>query len=118
MAQTRAILRQYQFLSQSMIAVIQTGGKQYKVAEGEIVKVEKLDFEPGNIVKFETLFTGDESAVAIGTPSLKTHVEGKVVTHGRHEKVAGIRHKAKKREMTRYGHKQHYTAVEITKISV
>ena len=101
-----------------MIAVIQTGGKQYKVAEGDIVKIEKLEAEPGNVVKFETLFTGDDSAVAIGAPALKAHVEGKVIAHGRHEKVTGIRHKAKKREMTRYGHKQHYTAVEITKISV
>jgi large subunit ribosomal protein L21 len=101
-----------------MIAVIKTGGKQYKVAEGDVVKVEKLEAEVGNILKFETLFTGDETSVAIGTPALKTHVEGKVVAHGRHAKVTGIRHKAKKREMTRYGHRQDYTAVEITKISV
>lgn len=117
MAQNRAILGQYQFLRGFMIAVIKTGGKQYKVAEGDVVKVEKLEAEPGNSVKFETLLTGDESAITIGTPTLKSHVEGKVVLHGRHEKVTGIRHKAKKREMTRYGHKQHYTAVEITKIS-
>jgi large subunit ribosomal protein L21 len=100
-----------------MIAVIKTGGKQYKVAQGDVIKVEKLEAEPGNIVKFETFFAGDETAVTIGTPALKSHVEGKVVAHGRHAKVAGIRHKAKKREMTRYGHKQHYTAVEITKIA-
>ena len=100
-----------------MIAVIKTGGKQYKVAEGDIVKVEKVEAEVGNILKFETLFTGDETSVAIGTPALETHVEGKVVAHGRHAKVTGIRHKAKKREMTRYGHRQDYTAVEITKIS-
>lgn len=117
MTHAQAILRQYQFLRGSMIAVIQTGGKQYKVAEGDIVKVEKLEAEPGNTVKFETLFTGGETAVAIGTPALKSHVEGKVIAHGRHAKVTGIRHKAKKREMTRYGHKQHYTAVEITKIT-
>ncbi|MGB3072931.1 MAG: 50S ribosomal protein L21 [Candidatus Moraniibacteriota bacterium] len=100
-----------------MIAVIKTGGKQYKVAEGDVVKVEKLEAEVDNILKFETLFTGDETSVAIGTPALKTHVEGKVVAHGRHAKVTGIRHKAKKREMTRYGHRQDYTAVEITKIT-
>ncbi|MFZ1626526.1 MAG: 50S ribosomal protein L21 [Candidatus Moraniibacteriota bacterium] len=100
-----------------MIAVIKTGGKQYKVAEGSIVKVEKLEAEVGNVLKFETLFVGDEKSVTIGAPAVKTHVEGKVVTHGRHEKVTGIRHKAKKREMTRYGHRQDYTAVEITKIS-
>ncbi len=100
-----------------MIAVIKTGGKQYKVAQGDVVKVEKLEAEPGNVVKFETLFVGDEKAVAMGAPTLKNHVEGKVVAHGRHAKVAGIRHKAKKREMTRYGHRQDYTAVEITKVS-
>lgn len=100
-----------------MIAVIKTGGKQYKVAEGDVVKVEKLEAEVGNILKFETLFRGDETSVAIGTPALKTHVEGKVVAHGRHDKVTGIRHKAKKREMTRYGHRQDYTAVEITNIA-
>ena len=100
-----------------MIAVIKTGGKQYKVAEGSIVKVEKLEAEVGNVLKFETLFVGDEKSVTIGTPAVKTHVEGKVVAHGRHVKVTGIRHKAKKREMTRYGHRQDYTAVEITKVS-
>ncbi|MFA9262867.1 MAG: 50S ribosomal protein L21 [Undibacterium sp.] len=100
-----------------MIAVIKTGGKQYKVAQGDVVKVEKLEAEPGNVVKFETLFVGDEKAVTIGTPAVKNHVEGKVVAHGRHEKVTGIRHKAKKREMTRYGHRQDYTAVEITKVA-
>lgn len=100
-----------------MIAVIKTGGKQYKVAEGNVVKVEKLEAEVGNVLKFETLFVGDEKSIQIGTPAVKNHVEGKVVAHGRHEKVTGIRHKAKKREMTRYGHRQDYTAVEITKIS-
>ena len=99
-----------------MIAVIHTGGKQYKVAVGDVVKVEKLEAEAGNVVKFETYFVGDESMVTIGSPALKNHVEGKVVAHGRHAKVTGIRHKAKKREMTRYGHRQDYTAVEITKI--
>ena len=100
-----------------MIAIISTGGKQYKVAVGDVVKVEKLEVEPGNIVKFETYFSGDDSSVTLGSPALKEHVEGKVVAHGRHEKVTGIRHKAKKREMTRYGHRQDYTAVEITKIA-
>lgn len=100
-----------------MIAVIKTGGKQYKVAQGDVVKVEKLEAEVGNILKLETLFVGDDQSVTIGTPAVKTHVEGKVVAHGRHEKVTGIRHKAKKREMTRYGHRQDYTALEITKIS-
>jgi large subunit ribosomal protein L21 len=76
-----------------MHAIIRTGGKQYLVAEGTKLKVEKLDEEVGAAVSLEVLFVGDEG-----------------------KKVTGIRHKAKKREMTRYGHRQPYTEVEITKI--
>jgi len=99
-----------------MIAIIQTGGKQYQVALGTKVKVEKLEAKEGDKVTFPTLFVGDEKAVQIGTPELKVTVEAKVIAHGKHDEVKGIRHKAKKREMTRYGHRQPYTEVEITKI--
>lgn len=99
-----------------MIAIIQTGGKQYRVALGTKVKVEKLEAKEGDKVTFPTLFVGDEKAVQIGTPELKVTVEAKVIAHGKHDEVKGIRHKAKKREMTRYGHRQPYTEVEITKI--
>ncbi len=100
-----------------MIAIIQTGGKQYKVSQGDTVKIEKLEVESGKTVKFETLFIGDETAVQVGAPILKGVVEGKVLGEVRSKKVTGIRHKAKKRELTRYGHRQTYTEVEITKIS-
>lgn len=100
-----------------MIAIIQTGGKQYLVATGNKIQVEKLNAKEKATVKFETLFTGDESTVQIGTPRLKIVVEGRVLRHDRHEKVTGIKHKAKKRELTRYGHRQLFTEVEITKVS-
>lgn len=102
-----------------MIAIIRTGGKQYKVSEGEKIKIEKLDQEVGSAVTFETLFVGDEKIVHVGAPVLAgAVVEGKVLVQDRFAKVKGIKHKAKKRELTRYGHRQAYTEVEITKITV
>ncbi|MDO8566328.1 MAG: 50S ribosomal protein L21 [Candidatus Moranbacteria bacterium] len=102
-----------------MLAIIRTGGKQYKVSKGQKVKIEKLDQSVGDTVKFEVLFAGDEKSVHIGEPVLeKAIVEGKVLAQERHDKVKGIKHKAKKRYLVRYGHRQAYTEVEITKISV
>lgn len=101
-----------------MLAIIRTGGKQYKVSEGQKVKIEKLEKEVGDTVSFEVLFTGNEKTVNIGTPVLKEAVvEGKVVAQERHDKVKGIKHKAKKRYLVRFGHRQTYTEVEITKIT-
>lgn len=101
-----------------MLAVIKTGGKQYLVSEGSKVKIEKLESEVGSEVSFETLFVGDENKVNVGAPVLeKATVTGKILSQGRHKKVTGIKHKAKKRELTRFGHRQHYTEIEITKIS-
>lgn len=99
-----------------MIAVIQTGGKQYKVAEGKTVRIEKIVAEIGKEIALETLFIGNEGSVQLGAPILKSPVTAIVVTHGRYPKVTGIRHKAKKREMTRYGHRQEFTTLRITKI--
>ena len=102
----------------SMLAVIRTGGKQYLVSEGTQVKIEKLEAEVGATVEFEVLFAGDEKAVKVGAPVLeKATVTGTVLAQERHDKVTGIKHKAKKRELTRYGHRQAYTEVEITKIA-
>lgn len=101
-----------------MLAIIRTGGKQYKVSENETVKVEKLDNKVGDVVKFETLFVGDEKLANIGAPVLeKAVVEGEVLAQDRHDKVTGIKHKPKKRYLVRFGHRQAYTEVKITKIS-
>jgi len=101
-----------------MQAIIRTGGKQYKVSQGKKIKIEKLLDEVGTTVKFEVLFVGDEKVAHVGTPVLeKAIVEGKVVAQDRHEKVKGIKHKPKKRYLVRFGHRQAYTEVEITKIT-
>ncbi len=101
-----------------MIAIIKTGGKQYKVEKGDHVKVEKLDLDEGAKVTFDdVLFVGDEKAVKVGTPTVTgAIVEGTVVTQGRHKKVTGIKHHAKKRYKVKFGHRQSFTEVEITKI--
>lgn len=101
-----------------MLAIIRTGGKQYLVEEGKKYQFEKLDGEVDAVLSFETLLVWDGTTVAYGTPILtKAKVTGKVIDQARHDKVTGVKHKAKKRELTRYGHRQHYTEVEITKIS-
>lgn len=101
-----------------MLAIIRTGGKQYLVSEGEKVKVEKLDGETGTEVSFETLYVGDEKTATVGTPIVKgAVVEGKIVDQDRHDKVVGIKHKPKKRYKMKFGHRQAYTEVEITKVS-
>jgi large subunit ribosomal protein L21 len=102
-----------------MLAIIKTGGKQYKVVQGDKIKVEKLEGEAGEKITFdEVLFIGDEKDVKIGEPFIKgAKVEATIVRQGRHKKVWGIKHKAKKRYKVKFGHKQLFTEVEITKIA-
>ena len=101
-----------------MLAIIRTGGKQYKVSEGDRIKIEKLEAEVEETVKFEVLFVGDDKVAHVGTPVLeKAVVEGTVLAQDRHDKVKGIKHNPKKRYLVRFGHRQAYTEVQITKIS-
>ena len=102
-----------------MLAIIKTGGKQYKVAEGDKIKVEKIEGEDGAKITFsEVLFVGDEKDAKVGTPLVGgAKVEAVIVRQGRHDKVWGIKHKAKKRYKVKFGHKQLFTEVEITKIA-
>lgn len=99
-------------------AVIKTGGKQYLVSEGSKVKVEKLPTAEGKAVTFsDVLLTVTDKTMSLGNPAVKSaKVEGKVLRHGRREKVFGVKMKAKKRERKYFGHKQWFTEVEITKI--
>src|SRR5687767_4257662 len=99
-------------------AVIKSGGKQYLVHDGALVKVEKLDLEPGKKVTFdEVLLVAGEKDTKIGTPLLSgVKVAGEVVRHGRRDKVTGVKMKAKKRQRKLFGHKQHFTEVKITGI--
>lgn len=102
----------------SKIAVIKTGGKQYKVKEEEIVKIEKLDAEINANVKFETLLvaTADGKELNLGKPSLGEKVEATVVEHGKNDKVSVIKYKNKTRYLRNKGHRQNYTKVKISKI--
>ena len=101
-----------------MLAIIKTGGKQYKVAVGDKIKVEKLEGEDGSNVIFpEVLFMGDEKEVKVGKPFLTdVKVEGKILKTAKGKKVTGIKFKAKKRYKVKFGHRQTLTEVEITKI--
>ncbi len=101
-----------------MYAVIRSGGKQYRVAPGQVVKLETLALEAGADVNFdEILMVADGDKISIGQPNLdKAKVVGKVVEHARGDKVTIIKFKRRKQYMKKMGHRQNYTAVEITEI--
>ena len=101
-----------------MLAVIKTGGKQYLVKKGDKIKVETLEGEIGDKIEFsEVLFLGSDKEVKVGTPFLKdVKIEGKILKQGKAKKVTGVKHKAKKRYKVKFGHRQNFTEVEITKI--
>lgn len=101
-----------------MYAVIRTGGKQLRVAEGDVVKVELLHAEPGEKVQFEVLMVGQGENVKIGKPVVAgAVVTGEVTENGRHDKIHIIKFRRRKHYRKQAGHRQHYTAVKITGIT-
>lgn len=102
-----------------MYAVIKTGGKQYRVTEGQTLKVEKLDADQGsNIELDEVLMVADGENVKIGAP----YIDGGKVTatvegHGRGDKVTIIKFRRRKHHRKQMGHRQHFTAIKITGIN-
>jgi large subunit ribosomal protein L21 len=102
-----------------MYAVIVTGGKQYRVMEGEYLRVELLDVEPGSTVDFDqVLMLGDGENITIGTPVVSgAKVTASVRGHGRHDKVRIVKFRRRKHHRKQMGHRQHYTEIEITGIS-
>lgn len=100
-----------------MYAIIQTGGKQYKVEVGSQIMVEKLESDVNAEVNFETLLVADDSGVKVGKPVLSgVVVRGKVLEHGKGKKVVVFKYKPKKDTRTKRGHRQPYTKVEILSI--
>ncbi|MEL0638315.1 MULTISPECIES: 50S ribosomal protein L21 [Marinomonas] len=101
-----------------MFAVIKTGGKQYRVQEGQTLKVEKLAIEEGGVVQFDDVLlvcNGDD--VKIGAPVVEgVKVTAEVVTHGRGDKVKILKFRRRKHSMKRMGHRQWFTEVKITGI--
>ena len=102
-----------------MYAVIVTGGKQYKVSEGDTLFVEKLDVAEGESVTFDqVLVTGEGENVTVGAPTVEgATVEAKVVKNGKAKKIYVFKMKRKKNERKKNGHRQPYSKVEIVKIN-
>ena len=101
-----------------MYAIIKTGGKQYKVSEGDVLSVEKLETAEGETVVFDqVLASSDDSTVKIGQPLLEgASVQAKVLEHGKGEKILVFKYKAKSNYRRRQGHRQPFTKIEIEKI--
>ena len=102
-----------------MYAVIKTGGKQYRVQQGDVIFIEKIDSQADEAVTFEeVLLVGDGETAKIGTPVVEgAKVEGKVLAQVKAKKIVVYKYKAKKNERKKQGHRQPYTKVEITAIN-
>ena len=103
-----------------MYAIIESCGRQYKVAKGDVVFFEKLDAEEGKKVNFDkVVLVSDDGKVQVGSPYVKgVKVEGKVVSHGKSKKIIVFKMKPKKNQRKKQGHRQPYTKVEITSIEI
>jgi len=101
-------------------AVIRTGGKQYRVTPGELLRVESLDGEKGSDITFsEVLLTSSDGAVRIGTPLVSgVTVSARVVEHGKEKKILVFKKKRRKNYSRQRGHRQHFTAVQIQSINM
>jgi large subunit ribosomal protein L21 len=102
-----------------MYAVIESGGKQHRVQEGEILKLEKIELGAGETVEFDkVMMLGEGDSVKVGQPLVEgAVVTGEVVSQGRHDKISIIKFRRRKHHMKRAGHRQWYTEVKITGIS-
>ncbi len=100
-----------------MYAIIATGGKQYKVSEGDVIKVEKLDVEPGNTVTFDQVIAVSDNALKVGADVANASVTATVMEQGRARKVIVYKYKRKTGYHKKNGHRQAYTQVKIDKIN-
>ena len=102
-----------------MFAIVETGGKQYKVKKGQTIKIEKLPAGEGSKVNLETLMIADSDGkeINLGKPSLDGKVEGKIIKQARDKKITVVKYKNKTRYKKTLGHRQAYSQVEITNIA-
>ncbi len=103
-----------------MQAVVRTGGKQYKVAPGEVIRVERLDAEPGSELELsEVLMVINGDDVSVGQPVLENaSVKVKLLEHGKARKVTVFKKKRRKGYKVKKGHRQHYSTIEIQEVTV
>ena len=99
-----------------MYAIIDNGNKQYKVAEGQEIRVEKLNANEGDSVSFKVLMVSDDNGVKAGAEVANAKVTGTVVKQDKAKKIIVFKYKAKKNERKKQGHRQPFTAVKIEKI--
>lgn len=98
-------------------AVIRTGGKQYRVAEGDTIRIEKLEGNPGDSIKFDEVLALEGEQPRFGTPLLQgVSVSGQIKSHGRGEKLVVFKFRRRKRYRRKAGHRQAYTEVQIMSI--
>jgi len=100
-----------------MYAIIATGGKQYKVSEGDVIKVEKLNAEEGNTVTFDQVIAVNDNAMKVGNDVANASVTGTVMEQGKGKKVIVYKYKRKTGYHKKNGHRQAYTKVKIDKIN-
>ena len=102
-----------------MYAIIETGGKQYKVAQDDVVRVEMLDAEVDSQVELNALMIVDGDKVTCGNPYVKSaKVVAKVVAHGKGDKITVFKYKAKKNYRRKQGHRQPYTELKIVSVAL
>ena len=103
-----------------MYAVIKSGGKQYRVAPGDTIRVERVSGEVGEQVKFGTVLAvhTDDKKVLVGQDASKASVTGKIVRQGRNRKVTVLKYKKTNQYKIQRGHRQNYTAVEVSEIKL
>ena len=100
-----------------MFAIVQSGGKQYNVSEGDIITVEKLVNAVGDKVKLEVLLVSDNGKVVAGNPFVQgAECEAEVVAHGKGDKIVVFKYKPKKNERKKQGHRQPFTQIKIVSI--
>ena len=101
-----------------MYAVIENGNKQYKVQEGDVVRLEKIKAAEGETVSFAPLLVSDENGIRTGADAANAKVTATVVEQGKDKKIIVFTYKAKKNERKKQGHRQPFTAVKIEKIEL
>ncbi len=100
-----------------MYAIIATGGKQYKVSEGDVIKVEKLDVEEGSTVTFDSVIAVSNDSLKVGADVANASVSATVMEQGRDRKIIVYKYKRKTGYHKKNGHRQAYTRVKIDKIN-